>query len=42
MQTTILTLIEQVAVALGGDFKMYLPQLVPHILKVGVEEIWRW
>ena len=34
MQTTILTLIEQVAVALGGDFKMYLSQLVPHILKV--------
>ena len=37
MQTTILTLIEQVAVALGGDFKMYLSQLVPQILKVWLQ-----
>ncbi|XP_032242839.2 serine/threonine-protein kinase mTOR [Nematostella vectensis] len=34
MQTTIVLLVEQIAVALGGEFKNYLPQIIPHILKV--------
>uniref|UniRef100_A0A8D2QGQ8 Serine/threonine-protein kinase TOR n=1 Tax=Zonotrichia albicollis TaxID=44394 RepID=A0A8D2QGQ8_ZONAL len=31
---TIILLIEQIVVALGGEFKLYLPQLIPHMLRV--------
>lgn len=34
MQNTIILLVEQIVVALGAEFKIYLPQLVPHILRV--------
>ncbi|CAH1240669.1 MTOR [Branchiostoma lanceolatum] len=34
MQNTIILLVEQIVVALGGEFKVYLPQIVPQILKV--------
>uniref|UniRef100_A0AAQ4QZI1 Serine/threonine-protein kinase TOR n=1 Tax=Gasterosteus aculeatus aculeatus TaxID=481459 RepID=A0AAQ4QZI1_GASAC len=34
MQNTIILLIEQIVVALGGEFKLYLPQLIPHKLRV--------
>lgn len=34
MQNTIILLIEQIVVALGGEFKLYLPQLIPHMLRV--------
>ncbi|XP_015906953.1 serine/threonine-protein kinase mTOR [Parasteatoda tepidariorum] len=34
MQSTILLLIEQVVIALGAEFKIYLPQLIPHFLRV--------
>ncbi|NWH64585.1 MTOR kinase, partial [Geococcyx californianus] len=34
IQSTIILLIEQIVVALGGEFKLYLPQLIPHMLRV--------
>lgn len=34
LQNTIIPLVEHIAVALGAEFKIYLPQLIPHILKV--------
>uniref|UniRef100_A0A4W3GLM4 Serine/threonine-protein kinase TOR n=1 Tax=Callorhinchus milii TaxID=7868 RepID=A0A4W3GLM4_CALMI len=34
MQNTIILVIEQIVVALGGEFKLYLPQLIPHMLRV--------
>ncbi|XP_054720357.1 serine/threonine-protein kinase mTOR-like [Uloborus diversus] len=34
MQSTIILLIEQVVGALGAEFKVYLPQLIPHFLRV--------
>ncbi|XP_027052994.1 serine/threonine-protein kinase mTOR [Pocillopora verrucosa] len=34
MQTTIILLVEQIVTALGGEFKIYLPQIIPQILKV--------
>lgn len=34
MQNTIILLVEQVVIALGTEFKIYLPQLMPHILRV--------
>ncbi|XP_077998557.1 serine/threonine-protein kinase mTOR-like [Glandiceps talaboti] len=34
MQITMILLIEQIVVALGGEFKVYLPQLVPQMLRV--------
>ncbi|XP_040182261.1 serine/threonine-protein kinase mTOR isoform X3 [Rana temporaria] len=34
IQSTIILLIEQIVLALGGEFKLYLPQLIPHILRV--------
>ncbi|XP_069466036.1 serine/threonine-protein kinase mTOR isoform X2 [Ambystoma mexicanum] len=34
IQSTIILLIEQIVLALGGEFKLYLPQLVPHMLRV--------
>lgn len=34
IQNTIILLIEQIVLALGGEFKLYLPQLIPHILRV--------
>ena len=34
LQITIIFLIEHVALALGAEFKMYLPHLVPLILRV--------
>lgn len=34
MQNTIILLVEQIAVALGGEFKVYMPQLIPHMLRI--------
>ncbi|KAI5755082.1 hypothetical protein M8J77_013919 [Diaphorina citri] len=34
LQTTLILLIEHIAVALGAEFKIYLPQLMPQILRV--------
>ncbi|CAH1772250.1 unnamed protein product [Owenia fusiformis] len=34
MQNTIILLVEQIVVALGTEFKIYLPQIVPQILRV--------
>eukprot|EP00795_Rhopilema_esculentum_P000207 gene207-9842_t len=38
LQSTIILLVEQLAVALGGEFKLYLPQIVPQMLKVFVHD----
>lgn len=38
IQSTIILLIEQIVVALGGEFKLYLPQLIPHMLRVLVHD----
>ncbi|XP_063292058.1 serine/threonine-protein kinase mTOR [Pelobates fuscus] len=34
IQSTIILLIEQIVLALGGEFKLYLPELIPHMLRV--------
>lgn len=34
LQTTLILLVEHVAIALGAEFKIYLPQLIPQILRV--------
>ncbi|XP_017768823.1 PREDICTED: target of rapamycin [Nicrophorus vespilloides] len=34
IQTTLILLIEHIAVALGAEFKLYLPKLMPQILRV--------
>nr|CAD7398438.1 unnamed protein product [Timema poppensis] len=34
LQSTLILLVEHIAVALGAEFKIYLPQLMPQILKV--------
>ncbi|XP_071946239.1 serine/threonine-protein kinase mTOR-like [Antedon mediterranea] len=34
IQNTIIWLVEQIVIALGGEFKLYLPQIVPQMLKV--------
>ena len=34
MQTTIIHLVEQIVGALGTEFKVFLPQIVPQILRV--------
>ncbi|XP_066601544.1 serine/threonine-protein kinase mTOR [Prorops nasuta] len=34
LQTTLILLVEHIAVALGAEFKIYLPQLMPQILRV--------
>ncbi|XP_033096355.1 serine/threonine-protein kinase mTOR-like [Anneissia japonica] len=34
LQNTIIWLVEQIVIALGGEFKLYLPQIVPQMLKV--------
>uniref|UniRef100_UPI00358FB62C serine/threonine-protein kinase mTOR-like n=1 Tax=Myxine glutinosa TaxID=7769 RepID=UPI00358FB62C len=34
MQVTLILLVEQIVVALGGEFQLFLPQLVPHMLRV--------
>ncbi|RWS29930.1 hypothetical protein B4U80_02742 [Leptotrombidium deliense] len=34
IQTTLINLVEQIVLALGSEFKIYLPQLIPHILRV--------
>ncbi|XP_041981966.1 serine/threonine-protein kinase mTOR [Aricia agestis] len=34
LQPTIIVLVENIAVALGSEFKVYLPQLMPQILRV--------
>jgi len=34
LQNTIILLLEQIVGALGTDFKLYLPHIVPHILRV--------
>ncbi|XP_075183475.1 serine/threonine-protein kinase mTOR [Anomaloglossus baeobatrachus] len=39
IQSTIILLIEQIVLALGGEFKLYLPQLIPHMLRVFMQDI---
>lgn len=34
MRTTIIMLIESIAAALGADFRPYLPDLLPYMLRV--------
>jgi len=34
LQNTIILLLEQIVSALGTEFKIYLPQIIPNILKV--------
>lgn len=34
IQSTLILLVEHIAVALGAEFKIYLPQLMPQILRV--------
>ena len=34
MQNTIILLVEHIVSAIGTDFKIYLPQIIPQILKV--------
>jgi len=34
MQNTIIHLIEQIVGALGTEFKIYLPQIIPQVLRV--------
>ncbi|GBP30106.1 hypothetical protein EVAR_94949_1 [Eumeta japonica] len=34
LQTTLIMLVEHIAVALGSEFKIYLPQIMPQILKI--------
>ena len=34
LQNTIILLLEQIVAALGTDFKVYLPHIIPHILRV--------
>ncbi|KAG8190056.1 hypothetical protein JTE90_023028 [Oedothorax gibbosus] len=34
MQGTLILLVENVVIALGAEFKIYLPQLIPHVLRV--------
>ncbi|XP_077105803.1 serine/threonine-protein kinase mTOR isoform X2 [Ranitomeya variabilis] len=38
IQSTIILLIEQIVLALGGEFKLYLPQLIPHMLRVFMQD----
>ncbi|XP_039269325.2 serine/threonine-protein kinase mTOR-like [Styela clava] len=38
MQGTLILLTEQIASALAADFKIYLPQVVPHALKVFIHD----
>lgn len=39
LQITIIFLVEHVALALGAEFKMYLPHLVPLILRVLTHDV---
>lgn len=34
MQLTLFSVVEQIVIALGGEFRNYVPHLIPHILKV--------
>ena len=34
MQATLISLTEQIAAALASEFKLYLPQIIPHALKI--------
>ncbi|XP_037502040.2 serine/threonine-protein kinase mTOR-like, partial [Rhipicephalus sanguineus] len=39
IQLTIIMLVEQIVSSLGSDFKVYLPKLVPHALKVFMHDM---
>ncbi|XP_013778468.1 serine/threonine-protein kinase mTOR-like [Limulus polyphemus] len=39
MQNTIILLVEQIVLALGAEFKIYLPQLIPHFLRVLMHDV---
>ncbi|KAK7869671.1 hypothetical protein R5R35_010033 [Gryllus longicercus] len=39
LQSTLILLVEHIAVALGAEFKIYLPQLLPQILRVFMHDI---
>ena len=34
MQGTLISLTEEIAAALASEFKLYLPQIIPHALKI--------
>ncbi|XP_048736860.2 serine/threonine-protein kinase mTOR-like [Ostrea edulis] len=38
MQNTIINLVEQIVTALGTEFRIYLPQIIPQILKVFMQD----
>ncbi|XP_065842793.1 serine/threonine-protein kinase mTOR-like [Oscarella lobularis] len=38
MQNSIILVVEQLALALGGDFKIYLPKIIPQILLVCMQD----
>jgi hypothetical protein len=38
LQSTLILLVEHIAVALGAEFKIYLPQLMPQILRVLIHD----
>lgn len=39
LQSTLISLVEAIAIALGAEFKVYLPQLLPQILRVLTHDI---
>ncbi|XP_074653906.1 serine/threonine-protein kinase mTOR-like [Tubulanus polymorphus] len=39
MQTTIILLVEQIVGALGTEFRVFLPQIIPHILRVFMHDV---
>lgn len=34
LQLTLINLVEQISFAIGSEFRLYLPQLIPNILRV--------
>ena len=39
MQNTIIHLVEQIVGALGTEIKVYLPQIIPHCLRVFMHDV---
>lgn len=38
MQTTIIILLERIVTALGAEFQVYLPPLIPNILRIFIHD----
>jgi hypothetical protein len=38
MLSTIILLVEQLVIALGTEFRVYLPQIIPHILRIFLQD----